>query len=102
MVHFQPEWMASFTRIYIFKELNAQDLDLVIQIINILAERKPLEGLYLAEPELEYLTDKKKRKDLIYKIETTLGSSPKDLSTQEDWLRETLQIALKALKGSPE
>ncbi len=32
------------------KELNAQDLDLVIQIINILAQKKPLEGLRLAEP----------------------------------------------------
>jgi transcriptional regulator with XRE-family HTH domain len=27
------------------KELNARDLDLVIQIINILAQKKPLEGL---------------------------------------------------------
>jgi transcriptional regulator with XRE-family HTH domain len=85
----------------ISKELNPRDLGLVIQIINILAERKPMEGLYLAEPGLEYLADKKKRKDLIDKIETALSSSPKGLSMQEDWLRETLQIALKVLKGSP-
>jgi len=83
------------------KELNPRDMGLVMQIINILAQEKPLEGLRLAEPGHEYLTDKKKRKDLIDKIETTLGSSTKDLSTQEDWLRETLQIALKALKRPP-
>jgi len=33
------------------KELNAQHLDLVIQIINILAQKKPLEGLRLTEPD---------------------------------------------------
>lgn len=83
------------------KELNPRDLGLVMQIINILVQKKPLEGLRLAEPVPEYLTDKKKRKDLIDKIETTLGSSTKSLPTQEDWLRETLQIALKALKSPP-
>ena len=83
--------------------LNPQDLGLVMQIINILAQKKPLEGLQLAEPGLEYLSiDEEKRKDLIGKIETALSSSPKVLSTQEDWLREALKIALKALKGSPE
>jgi len=87
----------------ISKELNPRDLGLVMQIINILAQEKPLEGLQLAEPRLEYLSiDEEKRKDLIGKIETALGSSTKGLSTQEDWLRETLQIALKALKGPPE
>ncbi len=85
----------------ISKELNPRDLGLVMQIINILAQKKPLEGLRLAEPELEYLSiDQEKKKDLIGKIETALGSSPKSLSTQEDWLRETLQIALKVLKQS--
>jgi len=83
--------------------LNPQDLGLVMQIINILAQKKPLQGLQLAEPGLEYLSiDKKRRKDLIDKIETALGSSPKSLSTQEDWLREALQIALQVLKGFPE
>ena len=87
----------------ISKELNPRDLGLVMQIINILAQEKPLEGLQLAEPRLEYLSiDEEKRKDLIGKIETALGSSTKGLSTQEDWLRETLQIALKALKSPPE
>lgn len=32
------------------KELNARDLDLAMQIINILVQKKPLEGLGLAEP----------------------------------------------------
>ena len=82
--------------------LNPQDLGLVMQIINILAQKKPLQGLQLAEPGLKYLSiNEEKRKDLIDKIETALGSSPRGLSTQEDWLRETLQIALKVLKGSP-
>jgi len=86
----------------ISKELNPRDLGLVIQIINILAQKKPLEGLQLAEPGLKYPSiDEEKKKDLIGKIETSLGSSPKSLSTQEDWLRVTLQIALQVLKGSP-
>lgn len=85
------------------KELNSRDLGLVMQIINILAERMPLEDLQLAEPGLEYLSiDKKRRKDLIDKIETALGSLTKGLPTQEDWLREALQIALQVLKGFPE
>ena len=85
------------------KGLNPQDLGLVIQIINILAERMPLKDLQLAEPGLKYLSiDAEKRKDLIGKIETALGSSTKGLSTQEDWLRVTLQIALQVLKESPE
>jgi len=49
----------------ISKELNPRDLDLVMQIINILAQKKPLEGLQLAEPPLEYLDiDEEKREDL--------------------------------------
>jgi len=84
------------------KGLNPQDLGLVIQIINILAERMPLKDFQLAEPGLKYLSiNEEKRKDLIGNIETTLGSSPRSLSTQEDCLRETLQIALQVLKGSP-
>lgn len=87
----------------ISKKLNPRDLGLVIQIIDILAQRKPLEGLRLAEPGLEYPSiGEEKKKDLIGKIETSLGSSPKSLSTQEDWLRETLQIALQVLKRSPQ
>ncbi len=87
----------------ISKELNPLDLGLVMQIINILAQKKPLESLRLAEPGLKYLNiNEKKKKDLIDKIETALGASPKSLSTQEDWLREALQIALKVLKDFPE
>ncbi|MQY60077.1 MAG: helix-turn-helix domain-containing protein [Clostridia bacterium] len=43
--------------------LNTQDLDLVMQIINILTQKKPLEGLQLAESPLEYpdIEDKKKK-----------------------------------------
>ncbi len=43
--------------------LNPQDLDLVMQIINILTQKKPLVGLQLAEPPLEYpdIEDKKKK-----------------------------------------
>jgi len=45
--------------------LNPQDLDLVMQIINILNQKKPLEGLQLAEPPLEYPDiEHKKKKDL--------------------------------------
>jgi len=43
--------------------LNPQDLDLVMQIVNILTQKKPLEGLQVAEPPLEYpdIEDKKKK-----------------------------------------
>jgi len=43
--------------------LNPRDLDLVMQIINILTQKKPLEGLQLAESPLEYpdIEDKKKK-----------------------------------------
>ena len=43
--------------------LNTQDLDLVMQIVNILTQKKPLEGLQLAESPLQYpdIKDKKKK-----------------------------------------
>ena len=43
--------------------LNSRDLGLVLEIINILTHKKPLEGLQLAEPPLEYqdIEDKKKK-----------------------------------------
>lgn len=43
--------------------LNPRDLDLVMQIINILTQKKSLQGLQLAEPPLEYpdIEDKKKK-----------------------------------------
>ncbi len=43
--------------------LNPRDLGLVLEIINILTQKKPLEGLQLAEPPLEYpdIEDKKKK-----------------------------------------
>ncbi len=43
------------------KELNPRDLGLVMQIINILAQKKPLEGLQLAEPGPKYLSIDQKR-----------------------------------------
>jgi len=81
--------------------LNPRDMSLVMQIINILTQKKPLEGLQLAEPGLDYLSmEEKKKKDLISKIETILGSPPRVLSLEEDWLRQTLKIALETLQGS--
>ena len=82
--------------------LNPRDLGLVTQIINILTQKKPLEGLRLAEPGLAYLSmEEKKKKDLISKIEPVLRSSPRVLSLEEDWLRQALKIALETLKRSP-
>ncbi len=44
--------------------LNPQDLGLVMQIINILAQKKSLQGWQLAEPPLKYLSiNEEKRKD---------------------------------------
>ena len=44
--------------------LNPRDLGLVMQIINILTQKKPLESLQLSEPRPEYLTtEEKKRKN---------------------------------------
>jgi transcriptional regulator with XRE-family HTH domain len=81
--------------------LNPRDLGLVIEIINILTQKRPLEGLQLAEPGLAYLTmEEKKKKDLIGKTEAVLHSSPRVLSLEEDWLRQTLKIALAVLKSS--
>jgi transcriptional regulator with XRE-family HTH domain len=85
----------------ISQELNPRDLGLVMQIINILTQKKPLEGLQLAEPGLAYLSmEEKKRKDLISRIEAVLRGSPRVLSLEEDWLSEALKIALEALKKS--
>ncbi len=82
--------------------LNPRDLGLVMQIINILTQKKPLEGLQLAEPGLDYLSMKERKKeDLISRIEAILGSPPRVLSLEEDWLRQTLKIALETLKRSP-
>ena len=81
--------------------LNPRDMSLVMQIINILTQKKPLEGLQLAEPGLEYpAMDQGKDRELINKIEEVLGSSPLVLSSEESWLRESLKITLKILKAS--
>jgi len=83
------------------RKLNSRDLDLTVQIINILIQKTPLEALRLAEPEPEYLDmEEEKKKDLISKIEILLHGSPRVLSSQEDWLRQTLKIALEILKKS--
>jgi len=83
------------------RKLNSRDLDLTVQIINILTQKTLLEDLQLAEPQPEYLgMDEKKKKELISKIETLLQGSPRVLSSEEDWLRQTLKIALETLKKS--
>ena len=84
------------------RKLNSRDLDLTVQIINILTQKTPLESLQLAEPEPEYLLnmEEKKKKDLVNKIEAFLHGSPRVLSSQEDWLQQTLKIALEILKKS--
>jgi len=44
--------------------LNARDLSLVMQIMNLLIQKKPLEDLQVAEAELDYpTTEEKKKKD---------------------------------------
>lgn len=81
--------------------LNPRDMSLVMQIINILTQKKPLEGLQLAEPGLDYLSmEERKKEDLISRIEAILGFPPRVLSLEEDWLRQTLKIALETLKRS--
>ena len=83
------------------QRLNPRDLGLVMQIINILTQKKPLEGLQLAEPRLEYpAMDQGKKRELINKIEQVLGSPPLVLSSEESWLREGLKITLEILKAS--
>ena len=72
-----------------------------MQIINILTQKKPLEGLQLAEPGLEYpAMDQGKERELINKIEEVLGSPSLVLSSEESWLRESLKITLEILKAS--
>ena len=83
------------------QRLHSRDLGLVMEIINILTQKVPLEGFQLAEPKLEYLDiEDMKKKDLIKKIRNALESSPATLCAGEDWLRETLRIALQALTTS--
>ena len=56
--------------------------------------------LQLAEPSHKYLNiSDQKKEELIKNIQIALDSAPGTLSTEENWLRETLQIALKALKN---
>ena len=46
------------------RDLKPQDLDLVMQIMNLLIQKKPLEDLQVAEAELDYpTTEEKKKKD---------------------------------------
>jgi len=81
------------------QKLNEQDLGLIMQITNILTQKKPLRSFQVAEKKAKYESLKDKRKKfLIEKIEKTLTSPPSSLSFKEDWLREVLEIALEALK----
>ncbi|MEA1965424.1 MAG: helix-turn-helix transcriptional regulator [Candidatus Aerophobetes bacterium] len=81
----------------ISQKLTEQDLSLIMQITNILIQKKPLKRFQVAEKKAKYesLTDKRV---LIEKIEKTLTFPPSSLSLREDWLREALKIALQALK----
>lgn len=82
-------------------ELNPRDLSLTMQIINILCQKAPQEALQMAEPKPEYLTlEGKKKKNLISNIEAILRNPPIMLSSEKDWLRQTLKIALQSLKKS--
>jgi len=83
------------------QKLNEQDLGLIMQITNILTQKKPLKRFQVAEKKAKYESIKDKRKKfLIEKIEKTLTSPPPSLSFKEDWLREALEIALESLKSS--
>ncbi|MCD6231403.1 helix-turn-helix transcriptional regulator [Candidatus Aerophobetes bacterium] len=83
------------------KRLNERDLDLALQIIRILSQEKPLRYLQLAEKKVRYGSlGEEKKKYLIKRIEEVLASSPPSLSFKEDWVKESLRIALQALKGN--
>ena len=87
------------------QKLNEQDLGLIMQITNILTQKKPLKSFQVAEKKAKYESIKEKRKKfLIEKIEKALAFPHSSLSLKEDWIREALEITLEALKtslGSP-
>jgi len=79
--------------------LDERDFGLVMEIINILTQGKPLQSLRLAEERNKYeIMKEQKKKDLIAKIEKVLNSSPSSLSFEDNWLKESLEIALETLK----
>lgn len=80
-------------------ELNERDFGLVMEIINILTQGKPLPTLQLAEEKSKYETmEEQKKKSLTAKIEKVLSCPPSSLSLKEDWLKESLEIVLETLK----
>lgn len=84
-------------------ELDERDFGLVMEIINILTQGKPLQSLQLAEERNKYeIMKEQKKKDLIAKIEKVLNSPPSSLSFEDNWLKESLEIALEVLKKNTE
>ncbi len=83
------------------QRLSERDLDLIMQITRILSQEKPLPYFQVAESKAKYgdLSEEKK-KYLITQIEKALASPPSSLSLKEDWLKESLKIALRVLKSS--
>jgi len=77
------------------QELSKRDLNSVIQIIYFLSQREYIERLQASESECKNFSEEKKR-DLINQIEKALASP----SLKEDWLKESLKIALYTLKSS--
>jgi transcriptional regulator with XRE-family HTH domain len=80
------------------QRLSERDLDLITQIIRILSQKKPLPYFQVAEKKSEYEDlGEKKKKHLITQIEKALAPPS---SLEEDWLKESLKIALHTLKLS--
>jgi len=83
------------------QKLSERDLDLAIQIICILCQKKPLPYFQVAEKKSKYEDlGEEKKKHLITQIEKALVSAQSSLSLKEDWLEESLKIALQTLKLS--
>jgi transcriptional regulator with XRE-family HTH domain len=81
------------------RTLAERDLGLVMQIMEILGQTPPSEGLLMAEKKGQYEPmDEQKRKYLIARIKEVLSSPPTSLSSEEPWLKECLKIALRVLE----
>lgn len=77
--------------------LDRRDLLLVLRIMDILIQSKK-EGILEAAERREIYGEKMSRKDLILKIQQALSSPGVTLSTEEEWVREVLRIALERLE----
>jgi len=83
------------------QRLSERDLDLAMQIIRILSQKKPLPYFQVAEKKSKYENlSEEKKKYLITQIEKALASPSSSFSLKEDWLKESLKIALHTLKLS--